>query len=160
MLSLALPILLSLASDHPVELVGTTPDAGVESAPSEVQLVKTVVVGVKSGDWVTVAAAVLVIAVMVIRKFGKQLHEAIDDNNPVDKVFWFFLETKPGGWLLNFLTSLTGAMGSAIVSGVAVNWELLKPVLLVSLTGASLWELFKDVSDFIKKPKADSAETK
>lgn len=130
------------------------PDAGVVTAPEEIQMVNTVYVSVKAGDWVTVAAALLVVSVVIIRKFGKQLHEMIDDDNPVDKVFWFFLETKLGGWVLNFLTSLTGAMGSALMAGVAVNWELLKPTVLVSLTGASLWELFKDISEFVKKPEA------
>lgn len=146
-----LPTVLSIAAQLPA-------DAGVAvaSSPEELQLAHKVVDGVKSGDWVTVAAAALVISVMVIRKFGKQLHEMIDDDNPVDKIFWFFLETKLGGWVLNFLTSLTGAMGSALMGGVAVNWELLKPVLLVSLTGASLWELFKDVSEFVKKPKPEA----
>ena len=130
-----------------------TPTAPVTETPGDdmTPMLKSVYKGVTSGDWLGSAAALLVVCVMVIRKFGKQIHEALPDDNPLDKLFWFFLETKPGGWLLNFLTTLTGALGTAILSGTAITWGVIKPVLMVSLTGASLWELYKDVVDFTKK---------
>lgn len=138
----------------PAAAVVETPAA----TPDEAPLMKVVFKAVSTGDWWGAASALLVLAVTLIRKYGRQLHELIPDNNPVDKIFWFLLETKPGGWLLNLLTTIAGGVGSALLAGEAVTWALVKPVLIVSITGASLWELVKDVGEFVESKKQAEAK--
>lgn len=109
---------------------------------------------VSEGDWWTAASAFLVLVVAMVRSYGKKVHELIPDSWWIDNVFWFILDTKPGGWLLNVLTTIAGGLGTAIMAGEAVTWALVKPVLMVSLTGASMWGLLKDIMDWREERKA------
>lgn len=115
---------------------------------------KIVFQSIAHGEWWAAAAAFLVLVVALLRKYGKWLHEKIPDTNPIDKIFWFLLETKPGGWVLNVLTAVAGGAGGAILAGEKIDWPLVKPILLVSVTGSTLWELFKDVSAYVASVKA------
>jgi hypothetical protein len=127
-------------------------DGGVgASLDDPTPFVKMAYKSVAGGDWWGAAAAVLVLLIAVLRKYGKWLHEKIPDTNPLDKIFYFFLETKPGGWLMNLLTSVAGLTGTAMLAGQPVTWAIVKPILLVSVTGAALWELAKDVFGAFKK---------
>ncbi len=103
-----------------------------------------------NGSWWTAAAALLVALVFAIRKFGKWVHDLIPDDS---KVWWhvalevplgFLFDTQPGAWLLTFLTALAGAVGSALVVGAPITLELLKPTLIITFTGSSLYELFRN----------------
>lgn len=140
-------------------VVQATLDAGVgvalEPMPASLEdpapLAQAVFKSITTGNWWGVAAGLLVIIVALIRKYGAQLHELIPDNNPFDKVFWFFLETKAGCWLLNLLTAIAGVAGSALLAGQPITWALVKPVLLVSVTGAALWEAVKDLMAWFGK---------
>lgn len=115
---------------------------------------KLVYLNVKLGNWWAAAAALLVAVVALLRSYGKKLHELIPDNNPIDKFFWFMLETKPGGWLFNILTAVAGGCGTALMVGEPVNWALVKPILMVSVTGAALWEMGKDLYEWIQSKRA------
>lgn len=118
---------------------------------------KLVYLNVKLGNWWAAAAALLVAIVALLRSYGKKLHELIPDDNPVDKFFWFMLETKPGGWLFNILTAVAGGCGTALMVGEPVNWALVKPILMVAVTGAAMWEMGKDFMEWWKAKKAPTA---
>lgn len=118
---------------------------------------KVVFEGVKTGNWWIVASALLVVIVSLLRTYGKKLHEALADTNILDKPLWFLLETKPGGWLMNALTAVAGACGAALLAGEPVTWAILKPVMLVSGSGAALWELYKDISGWLTKKSVPAA---
>jgi hypothetical protein len=132
--------------------------AATSSLDNPLAYVKVIYQAVAHGDWWAVAAAFLVLVVSLLRKYGKWLHEKIPDTNPLDKIFWFLLETKPGGWLLNLLTAVSGGVGTSLLVGEKMTWGLLQPILLVSVTGASLWELIKDISEYVQSVKAKNAE--
>ena len=113
--------------------------------------VKLVFDGVKTGNWWLAAAALLVIVVSLIRLYGKKLHDKLPDNLLWDKPLYFLFDTKPGGWLLNLLTAVAGGCGTAMLSGSAVDWALVKPILMVSVSGAAVWEIVKDVWGWVQK---------
>lgn len=144
---------------------GVAVDAGVPSAPvinpatldNPMVFVKVIVDAVKAGDWVAAAAALLVLLVALLKVFGKRLHDFLPDTSPLDKPLWFLLDTKPGGWLMNFLTSTGAGVGLSLLAGEKITWALLKPILSVSLTAAALWGLVKDINDWIKAVKEKKA---
>jgi len=147
---------------------GVMVDAGIPAAPvinpatldNPMVFVKVIVDSVKAGDWVAAAAALLVLLVALLKVFGKRLHDFIPDSSPLDKPLWFLLDTKPGGWLMNFLTSTGAGVGLSLIAGEKITWALLKPILSVSLTAAALWGLVKDISDWVKSAKEKKAEPK
>jgi hypothetical protein len=105
---------------------------------------------VKDGNWWAAASAFLVLIVSLIRSYGKKLHDWLPDESVWDKPFWFIFDTKPGGWILNIATAIAGGVGTALVGGEAVNWSLVKPILMVSITGAAMWEMGKDLFEWFK----------
>lgn len=134
-----------------------SPVAAIPGEERPIAYAQIIFKAVASGDWWAAASALLVLIVVLLRKYGRWLHEKIPDTNPIDKVFWFLLDTKPGGWLLNFLTAISGGVGTSLLAGVPITWAIVKPVLLVSITGASLWELVKDIGTWIANKKAPPA---
>jgi hypothetical protein len=134
--------------------VVAAPPASLDNPAAYVKLIFS---SVKDGNWWAAASALLVALVSAFRKFGKTLHEKIPDNSVWDKPFWFILETKPGGWFLNIATAVAGGVGAALLAGEPVTWSLVKPILMVSVTGAALWEMAKDFIAWVKAKKADPA---
>jgi len=110
--------------------------------------VKLAFQAVREGNWGTVAAAFIVVLVGIIKRYGTKLHELIPDAWWVDRVFWFLLETKPGGWITNFLTTTGAGIGTALIAGEKITWALLKPILVVTLSGAAIWGLVKDLIEW------------
>lgn len=159
LLSLMLTPVLAFAQD-----AGTAAlDGGVAVAtsvdPSAVvndatPMIKVVYTAVAHGDWWAAAAAFLVLVVALIRKYGLVVYAKLKPTNPLDKVLFFILKTTPGGWILNQLTAISGGVGTALMAGEKLSWAIVKPILMVSITGASLWELVKDVRDYVAGMKA------
>jgi hypothetical protein len=112
-------------------------------------MVKTVFVGVKEGNWWLVAAALLLLVVGFLRGIGRKFHDWLPDNNIMDKPLIFFYDTKVGGWILNWLTATAGGVGTAMAAGVSVDWSLWKSVLMVSTSASALFELYKDIKEWV-----------
>ncbi len=93
---------------------------------------------IQNGDWISAIAGLLVILIGLFRMFAKKLHELIPDENPIDKFFWFMLETKIGGWIMNFLTTTSLGIASTLLVGEPITWAILKPILGLSLTMAGV----------------------
>jgi len=106
---------------------------------------KALLEAVKSGDWVAVSAALLVLVVAGIRVYGQKVRGELPDNTLVDKGLTWLLESKPGGWVLNILTALAGAFATALLAGAPITLGLVKAALLTALSGAAIWELVKDI---------------
>lgn len=100
---------------------------------------------VKSGDWVAVSAALLVLVVAGIRVYGQKVRGELPDNTLVDKGLTWLLESKPGGWVLNILTAIAGAFATALLASAPITFGLVKAALLTALSGAAIWELVKDI---------------
>jgi len=115
---------------------------------------KALLVAVKSGDWVAVVAAVLVLVVAGIRLYGQKIRGELPDDNFLDKTLTWLLESKPGGWALNVLTALAGAYATALLAGEPITWGITQAALLTALSGAALWELAKDVIGWWAAKKA------
>lgn len=135
-------------------------DAGVKSPlpSSEAAIVREVFLAVKSGNWWLAASAFLILVVGLLRKYGKKVHEFLDDNNPLDK--WFFhpiFDTKIGGWVLNWLTAIAGGLGTAWAAGSKIDGSLMQSVLLVSTSATVLIELWDDVKEWWDARKAKKA---
>lgn len=150
----------------PMQVDAGLPDAGVSkpstdlgSLDSPQSLLVIAYKHIKAGDWVQAIGALVVFLIALLRLFGKKVHAAIPDSSWMDKPFWFLFDTKPGGWILNFLFVTAAGMASVYAAGESVTWELLKPILSVSLTAAALWGLVKDVWEWIQGIKAKKAET-
>lgn len=146
-LFLALPVLAQEAA--------AAPDAGVLDNPMPVA--QAVYKAVALGDWWTAAAGVLVLLVALIRWGGPKVHELIPDFKPIDLPLDFLFHTKPGGYVLNLMTSAAVVMTPAVLSGTHVTWALVKPVLMVSGGAALLWEMLKDSWDWWQAKKAPAA---
>lgn len=129
-------------------------NTGVLDATDGTSLARAIFEAVKRGDWLEVAALLLIGVVLLLRKFGLKLHEAIPDDSIWDKPLWFVFETKPGGWGLNFLTAVAGGLAFAKAGGAHITPDVLKPILHVSLAGAGLFELVRDVWVFGKEQLA------
>lgn len=114
--------------------------------------VKVLFEAITSGRWPEAGAALLVLAVALLRIYGRKLHDALPDHVIADKALAFLFDTKPGGWCLNALTGVAGALGTALVVGSPITWALVKPILTVSLTAAGLWELIRDLMEWWKAP--------
>lgn len=121
-------------------------------------LLKTVFVYVSNGNMVGAAAALLVVVVAFLRKYGKKVHEALPDDHPLDMVLAFLFDSKPGGWALNVLTAVAGALGTALIAGAPITWSLVAPVIAVSLSGAALWGLLKDLLEWLA-PRVPAVKT-
>jgi len=112
---------------------------------------------VTSGKWEVVTAAALVLLVAGIRLYGKKLQAALPDENPLDKgLTWLFTNTW-GGWTLNLLTAIAGALATALLAGAPVTLGLVGTAIMTALSGAALWELLKDVLAEIQTKKAAEA---
>ena len=156
---------LGLLADggSPAAAVAAVPYGGALTAPSPVladpgTFAKIVFTSVKDGNWWAAAAAILVLVVSLLRTYGMKLHEWLPDNKVWDVPLKFIFDTKPGGWLLNVATAVAGGVGGALVSGSPVNWALVKPILMVAVTGAALWEMGKDLFEWIKLKTAKAAD--
>ena len=108
---------------------------------------------VKNKAWGAVAAAVLVLLVALFRTFGKKLHDFIPDSSPFDKPFYFLLETKLGGWVLNTCTAMAGGFGTALLAHQTMDFALVRTVIGVSLSAAGIWGAVKDVMEHWGKAK-------
>jgi beta-glucanase (GH16 family) len=111
-------------------------------------LVKTVFMSVKEGNWWMAAGALLVLVVGLLRGIGRKFHEWLPDNNIMDKPLIFLYDTKIGGWVLNWLTATAGGIATAMAAGVTVDWSLWKSVLMVSTSGTALFELYSDIKEW------------
>lgn len=118
------------------------------------KIAKVMFEAVNSGDWAAVAGAALVLIVAGIRLYGQKVRGALPDENIVDKALTWLLESKPGGWVLNILTAISGAMGTALLAGAPITFSIIKAALLTALSGAALWELLKDVLGWWTAKKA------
>ena len=133
-----------------------TLDGGIQATiPDSASLVKTVFTGVKTGNWWLVAGAFLVLVVSLLRSFGKKFHDWLPDNNILDKPLIFIYDTKIGGWVLNWLTALSGGIGFALAAGLPVDFSLWKSVVMVSTSGTALFELWDDLMNWWKERKKE-----
>jgi hypothetical protein len=117
-------------------------------------IAKALLSAVKSGDWVAVVAAVLVLVVAAIRLYGQKIRGELPDENFLDKALTWLLESKPGGWTLNVLTAIAGAYATALLAREPITWALTQAALLTALSGAALWELAKDILGWWAAKKA------
>lgn len=135
-----------------------TPPVGPVSVDDPMSWVKLLFEMIAGGRWPEAGAVFLIIAVGLIRLFGPKLHAYLPDNVIWDKPLTFLFETKPGGWVLNFLTAVAGGLGSAVMVGSPLTWGLVKPILSVALTGAGIWTLVTDIVEWWKKKKLPSTD--
>lgn len=132
----------------------SVPAVDVSNASS---VVKAIFTGVKEGNLWLAAGALLVLVVSILRISGRKFHEWLPDNNILDKPLIFLYDTKIGGWVLNWLTTMAGGIGTALAAGVAVNMSLWKSVVMVSVSGTALNELYNDIKAWWAARKAAKA---
>lgn len=123
---------------------------------------KGIYTAIKSGQGWLAAMLILLTVVGLLRVYGKKAHEWLMQFGSgflfyVNKPFWFFFETKVGGWVLNWMTAIAGALGTAYAAGVPVDaksWQ----VAVMSSTGATvIIELYKDITEWWASYKAKKA---
>lgn len=92
-------------------------------------LAKQIFDAVMGGHWALVAAAVLMLAVYLLRKFG------------AGKIP--FLATDAGGALTVLATSELGALANALAAGQPLSWGLVWQALSVGFAAAGGWAILK-----------------
>lgn len=135
-------------------VVAEVPAVDLENSAS---MLRTIFMAVKEGNWWLAAAGLLIVVVGLLRKFGKKVHAWLPDTNPLDKIFWFFFETKVGAWVMNWLTAVAGGVGTGLLAGMKVDFTLWKSVIMVSTSGTMLVELYDDVKEWWDARKAKQA---
>ena len=107
--------------------------SGLTADTSMTDLFKTIVEAARSGNWIVVFSAALLLAVGFGRKYGVALVP--------------FLGTKLGGWLLNFGSAAAAALGTAGLAGRKPDLGLFLNAINIGLSAAGLLELFRDIKD-------------
>lgn len=137
---------------------GVVIDAKLDDAAG---MVKMFTESVKSGNGWLIAALIVAMLVSLFRTAGKKLHDWLPDNNAIDKVLYYVYDTKIGGWVLNWATSIAGGLLSAISFGWEINGALWLKVLAVSTTASAVFELVRDIwtaiQNLIQKNKEKAA---
>ena len=130
-------------------------DAGVQSPlpKNEAAIVRAIYVAVKSGNWWLAGTALLILVVGLLRKLGKPAHKWLMQfgSGPwfyVNKIFWFFFDTKVGAWVMNWMTAVAGGLGTAWAAGSVIDHSIVKSVVIVSTSGTMLIELYKDIKEW------------
>lgn len=109
------------------------------------------------------AAVVLAVVglVLLLRVFGKRLHDAIPDDSLWDKPLWFLFDTKPGGMVLNALTSFGLSMTAIASAGTTITPAIAGLTALGSggVVGfaTALYGWGKDLYEWWKQRKPDPA---
>jgi len=129
------------------EVAGGVPSSGGFSA-------KAFLAAVEARNGWLIAALILFGFVGGMRIAGRKIHEFIPDTSMWDKPFWFLFDTKVGGWLMNWLTAIAGALGTAQAAGVPVDAHAWQIAVLASTSATTLIELWDDVSEWLAKRKA------
>lgn len=95
----------------------------------------------------TVVVLVLIGVVALIRTFGPKLHALLPDHTLADKALGFLFDSKPGGWLLNALTTAAAGLLTAYAAAPAApfTWALVGPILGGAFTLAGVYEFIRDL---------------
>jgi hypothetical protein len=127
--------------------------AQVDPLSNPIPFLQTLYEAVKTGNGLVAATALLVSLVALLRIYGPKVHALLPDHVLLDKPFYFLFDTKPGGWVLNLLTAVAIAAAPGLLSGVPFSWDVVKPVLMVSLSGAAIWGALKDLYEWYLERK-------
>jgi hypothetical protein len=116
---------------------------------------KQLVTAVAGGQWWAVVSIFIVAVVYAIRRYGTQIRGVLPDTNPVDRGLTWLLESKPGGWVLNWLTSTAGGLVTALATGTPITPALLGPIALASVTASTLWHFAQDLWTWFRAKKPE-----
>ena len=117
----------------------------------------------KSGQWAIAFACLLVAFIAFLRTGGKWLHDKIPDDTkhwflaPLERVLFFIFDTKIGGWILNWLTSISMVFITAYEAKLPIDAGLWKTALMASTGATALVELAKDIKEWWDKKQAEKA---
>lgn len=116
---------------------------------------------VAAGEAFVACVLACVLLVILLRLFGKRIHDAIPDDSWADKPFFFLFDTKPGGVLLNAATSAALSVVAMLGAGVRLEPSTLPAVILGAggIVGfaSALYGWGKDLWDWWKKKKVAEA---
>ncbi len=110
-------------------------------------------VAAKEGNWAAAMMFLLFMVVGFLRTLGKKIHSWLPDNNVLDKPLIFLYDTKPGGWLLNWLTAIGGCLVTAYLAGMPVDFHAWRTALIASTGGTALIELKDDIVEWWENRK-------
>lgn len=113
---------------------------------------------VQAGEAFVAVVLGVVLLVLLLRVFGKRLHDWLPDDHWADQPLIFIFDTKPGGLMLNSLTSTALSTVAVFVSGTPLTPEVMLPVVL-GAGGAmgfatAVWGWVKDYLEHRKAKKA------
>jgi hypothetical protein len=111
---------------------------------SWLDMAKPILDAVSNGQYIAAAALAVILGVAVLKKYGSAR--------------WPFLATDAGGSLLVLGASAAGAFAASIKEGVDVSWNLAWGSLMIAVTAAGGYSLFKRlVVGPVLRPLADKA---
>ncbi len=116
---------------------------------------------VQAGEAFAAVVFAVVFLVLLLRIFGKKVHDLIPDDSLADKPFWFLFETKPGGLLLNAASSFGLSIAAVAAAGTPITPQLAGVVALGSggVVGlaSGVWGWGKDLYEWWKARKPSPA---
>lgn len=116
---------------------------------------------VAAGEAFVACVLACVLLVILLRLFGKRIHDAIPDDSLWDRPFFFLFDTKPGGVLLNAATSAALSVVALLGAGVHLEPAMLPAVLLgtggIAGFATALYGWGKDLVEWWKKRKVAEA---
>lgn len=139
-----------------VAAAGGTPAPEVDALLSNpLASLRALIAAVRDGNYWLAGALLLFAVVGALRSAGKRAHDAIPDDTthfflaPLERVLWFLFDTKIGGWVLNWITTIAGCLGFAYLGGLPVDGAAWKSAVLFSTTGTMLIELWDDIREWL-----------
>lgn len=118
--------------------------------PDIAQLLSLLGQGAASKNYGLVAVAALIGTVYLVRKF---LVPRLPDGKAKA-----FLSSSSGGWVLNAVASVAGALATSLIAGAPVTVSVILAAVVTALAGAGAVEAVKDFAP-AKKAGQDAAKS-
>jgi hypothetical protein len=123
---------------------------------------------VRAGEVFGAVVLGVMLLVLALRIFGKRIHDAIPDDTTnaflrfVEAVLGFLFDSKPGGVLLNALTSVALSVSAVSASGTTLTPQVMLPMALgaggVAGLATAAYGWVKDIIAWVKLRKVQQAE--
>jgi len=112
------------------------------------EVAQTIFNAVTNKQYSLVASLAVVLLVLGARKFA-----------PNSSGFGIWLNSRIGAIVSNFVLSFGGAIATTAAAGEPFSFKILLQALIVALTAAGGWAIFKNVSDDLAEKKAQREGT-
>ena len=131
--------------------------AALDSGPLTFVNIAAKLIAAKS--WFAGIVAALVALIAGLRLYGKRLHAKIPDDHWADAPLWFLFNTKPGGWIFNWLVAVGGGCGIALIKDGTITPSVVKVIVILSTSLTTVYHFAADLIAWIKERRTAAPST-